>query len=182
MHGAIACVAKLYPEVVLVVGKDRRTLLKGWLDEKQLWDVWLVERDRLVETGVDEEAAHWLAARSVGYEGTAPPRRKVSAPAIPQEFGEGSIRGDFDWVYRNVSVESVTSVDAPSSGAWGLLQFARNDPRAFYTKWMDITSRNDDREQVLEGFREDSRRRTEEIAEMLHSYRAARDAADDSDE
>ena len=40
---------------------------------------------------------------------------------------------------------------------------------------MDIASRQDDREQLMEGFREDSKKRTDEIAEMLRSFRGARD-------
>jgi hypothetical protein len=40
---------------------------------------------------------------------------------------------------------------------------------------MDISSRQDDREQLMEGFREDTTRRTDEIAEMLRNIRGARD-------
>ena len=161
--------------------KDRRTLLKEWLDDVGGWDAFTAEREVWIRTGLDEETAHWKAAKQIGYPGHAPPpkasRRPVAAPGgVSEGFGGGGgIRGDFDWVYRHVSVETVTAMDAPSSGAWGLLQFARSDPRAFFTKWMDIASRQDDREQLMEGFREDSKKRTDEIAEMLRSFRGARD-------
>jgi hypothetical protein len=160
--------------------KDRRTLLKEWLDEVGGWDAWTTERDVHVRAGLDAEAAHWKAAKDVGYPGgvprtTAPPAASEAVPDVSESFGGGGIRGDFDWVYRHVSVETVGPRDAPSSGAWGLLKFARSDPRAFFTKWMDIASRQDDSEQMMEGFREDTTRRTDEIAEMLRSFRGARD-------
>lgn len=178
VYGSIAGLDELSSEVD-VMGKDRRTMLKDWLDETGKWDEWISSRDGMVELGVDPWAAHWRAAKVVGYEGTVP-KERVTRPAglpggVEGSFGSGGIRGDFDWVYRNVSVDGVTISDAPSSGAWGLLEFARNDPRAFYTKWMDICSRQDDRDRVMEGFREDATRRTSDIAEMLRGFREARD-------
>lgn len=160
--------------------KDRRTLLKEWLDKVGGWDAWTTERDVHVRAGLDAEAAHWKAAKDIGYPGgvpgtTGPPAASEAVPDVSESFGGGGIRGDFDWVYRHVSVHSARVSDAPSSGAWGLLQFARSDPKSFYVKWMDISSRQDDREQMMEGFREDTTRRTDEIAEMLRSFRGARD-------
>ena len=180
------------------MSKDRRTLLKEWLDEVGGWSAWTAERDIHVRSGLDAEAAHWKAAKDIGYPGgvprdTGPPAASETVPDVSEAFGGsgGGIRGDFDWVYRHVSVETVGPRDAPSSGAWGLLKFARSDPRAFFTKWMDIASRQDDREQLMEGFREDSKRRTDEIAEMLRNLREAsddgqgrdlEDAVDDGDD
>jgi len=167
------------------MGKDRRMLLKEWLDGVGGWDAWTVERDLHVRSGMDAEAAHWRAAKDVGYPGGVPRVTGVTgvsgpsggvSQSVEKEFsGGGGIRGDFDWVYRHVSVMSARVSDAPSSGAWGLLQFARSDPKSFYVKWMDISSRQDDREQMMEGFREDTTRRTDEIAEMLRNIRGARD-------
>jgi hypothetical protein len=178
VYVAVDGVIELHAEVV-VMGKDRRALLKDWLDETGKWDEWMLSRDGMVESGVDGWVAHWRAAKAVGYGGGVP-KERVSRPGavsvgVDRAFGSGGIRGDFDWVYRNVSVEGVTISDAPSSGAWGLLEFARSDPRSFYTKWMDICSRQDDRDRVMEGFREDASRRTEDIAEMLRSFREAQD-------
>jgi hypothetical protein len=39
---------------------------------------------------------------------------------------------DVNWVYHNVQRANVTIADAPSPGAWGLLQFARANPTEFY--------------------------------------------------
>ena len=170
------------------MSKDRRTLLKEWLDKVDGWSAWTTERDIHVRAGLDAEAAHWKAAKVIGYPGgvprdTGPPAASEAVPDVSEAFGGsgGGIRGDFDWVYRHVSVETVGPRDAPSSGAWGLLKFARSDPRAFFTKWMDIASRQDDREQLMEGFREDSKKRTDEIAEMLRSFRGARDDRQERD-
>lgn len=167
--------------------KDRRTLLKEWLDRVDGWDAWTEQRDVLLASGFEAEKAHWRAAKDIGYPGGVP--SVTEAPAAPGKVlaveksfgGGGGIRSDFDWVYRNVSVMSVTPDDAPSSGAWGLLQFARSDPRSFFTKWMDIASRQDDREQLMSDFREDATRRTDEIAEMLRSFRGAKDDEQGSD-
>jgi len=166
--------------------KDRRTLLKEWLDRVDGWDAWTEQRDVLLSSGFDTEKAHWRAAKDIGYPGGVPsvteaPAAPAKVLAVEKSFGGGGIRSDFDWVYRNVSVMSVTPDEAPSSGAWGLLQFARSDPRSFFTKWMDIASRQDDREQLMADFREDATRRTDEIAEMLRSFREAKDDEPGSD-
>ena len=57
--------------------------------------------------------------------------------------------------------------DAPSSGAWGLLQFSRMEPRAFYTEWLRMASRREDESAQERRFVDDASRKTEEIAEML---------------
>ena len=55
-----------------------------------------------------------------------------------------SLQSDFGWVYENQAVEDVRPENAPSSGAWGLLQFARMEPRAFYTEWLRMVARQED--------------------------------------
>jgi hypothetical protein len=60
------------------------------------------------------------------------------------EGRQSSVRSDFEWVYENQAVEDVQPENAPSSGAWGLLQFSRMEPRAFYTEWLRMVARQED--------------------------------------
>jgi len=83
------------------------------------------------------------------------------------EGRQSSVRSDFEWVYENQAVEDVQPENAPSSGAWGLLQFSRMEPRAFYTEWMRMASRREDECAEERRFVDDANRSTEEIAEML---------------
>ena len=83
------------------------------------------------------------------------------------EGRQSSVRSDFEWVYENQAVEDVQPENAPSSGAWGLLQFSRMEPRAFYTEWMRMASRREDESAEERRFVDDANRSTEEIAEML---------------
>ena len=83
------------------------------------------------------------------------------------EGRQSSIGTDFEWVYENQAVEDVRPEDAPSSGAWGLLQFSRMEPRAFYTEWLRMASRREDESAQERRFVDDASRKTEEIAEML---------------
>ncbi len=91
------------------------------------------------------------------------------------EGRQSSVRSDFEWVYENQAVEDVRPENAPSSGAWGLLQFSRMEPRAFYTEWLRMIGRQEDEFAEERRFVEDANRKTEEIAEMLRSFRAAKD-------
>jgi hypothetical protein len=125
--------------------------------------------------GMPKKKAWEDTAKEFGWGGGVSSRAAVETVTVKKEsFGgkESSIRGDFEWVYRHQSVDDVEPQDSPSSGAWGLLQFARSDPRSFYLKWMDIVSKGEDKDEIMEGFREDARRATTEIAEMLDEFRS----------
>ena len=70
-----------------------------------------------------------------------------STQQVTSEMFQGrtaSLQSDFGWVYENQAVEDVRPENAPSSGAWGLLQFARMEPRAFYTEWLRMVARQED--------------------------------------
>ena len=95
---------------------------------------------------------------------------------VTSEMFEGqtaSLQSDFEWVYENQAVEDVQPENAPSSGAWGLLQFSRMEPRAFYTEWMRMASRREDEFAEERRFVDDANRSTEEIAEMLRQLTTA---------
>ena len=94
----------------------------------------------------------------------------VNGQRVTSKMFEGrqsSVLSDFEWVYENQAVEDVQPENAPSSGAWGLLQFSRMEPRAFYTEWMRMASRREDEFAEERRFVDDANRSTEEIAEML---------------
>ncbi len=72
---------------------------------------------------------------------------RVNGHQVTSQMFEGrqsSVRSDFEWVYENQAVEDVQPENAPSSGAWGLLQFSRMEPRAFYTEWLRMVARQED--------------------------------------
>jgi hypothetical protein len=118
-----------------------------------------------------------VAGDSDSKNSSADPRKAPPKPKKPtKEQFEGksaSLRAEFQWVYENAALEDVKPGDAPSSGAWGLLEFARSDPRTFYAKWLEMASKSEDKDLIMEGFREDARRSTSEIAEMLESIQSA---------
>ena len=49
--------------------------------------------------------------------------------------GQSGCAGDIAWVYQNLSVKSATPHQAPSSGAWALLQWARRNTDKFFPLW-----------------------------------------------
>ena len=115
--------------------------------------------------------------RTVGESGFSSPYQVTS------EMFEGqtaSLQSDFEWVYENQAVENVRPENAPSSGAWGLLQFSRMEPRAFYTEWLRMIGRQEDEFAEQRRFVEDANRKTEEIAEMLRNYREAKTETTDN--
>jgi hypothetical protein len=84
-----------------------------------------------------------------------------------------NLRSDYQWVYENVAVGGVSASDAPSAGSWGLLQFARDDPRSFYTEWMRMVSRSEDVDKQMEAFKDDARSTVADIRAMLDEFRSA---------
>jgi len=150
------------------------------------WAEFMAYRRALEKHGREKRDAWIEAARAFGFEGAYyqeerkaskarenPVTLVTSAPADTFKGKEGSVRGDFGWVYDNLGVADITPEDAPSSGAWGLLEYARTEPREFYKSWMSMVSRQADTDERLEGFKEDATRSTDEIAEMLRTLDSA---------
>ena len=49
--------------------------------------------------------------------------------------GQSGCAGDIGWVYTNLAVKSAVPHQAPSAGAWGLLQWARRNSDKFFPLW-----------------------------------------------
>ena len=150
------------------------------------WPEFMAYRRALEKHGREKRDAWIEAARAFGFDGAYyqderkaakardnPVTLVTSAPADVFEGKESSVRGDFGWVYDNLGVVDTSPEDAPSSGAWGLLEYARTEPREFYKSWMSMVSRQADTDERLEGFKEDATRSTNEIAEMLRTLDTA---------
>ena len=147
------------------------------------WPEFSAYRRALEKHGRDKRESWLESARAFGFNGNyhseasrgkkAPVTLVTSAPADVFEGKESSVRGDFGWVYDNLGVVDIAPEDAPSSGAWGLLEYARAEPREFYKSWMSMVSRQADTDERLEGFKEDATRSTNEIAEMLRTLDSA---------
>ena len=144
------------------------------------WDEFVAYRQALEKHDREPRDAWIEAARAFGFEGhySLAARKKAkaqdnpvtlvqSAPAEAFDGKRGNVRGDFEWVYSNIGVVDITPESAPSSGAWGLLEFARSDPKEFYKSWMSMVSRSGDTDAQLEGFKSDAAKSVNEIAEML---------------
>jgi len=153
-----------------------------WLKDQGKWDEFKAMRQSMEEHGRTKKGAYEEAARAYGMDkflqlqGEASPM-KHKAPEMPSKDvfkGKTStLRGDFQWVYENLSVDDVSPEDAPSSGAWGLLRFARSDTKTFYQEWMRLVAKAEDTSALEREVTEDARRTTAEIAAKLKSIRAA---------
>ena len=53
--------------------------------------------------------------------------------------GQSGCAGDIGWVYQHLSVKSAAPDQAPSAGAWGLLQWARQHSDKFFPLWAKTT-------------------------------------------
>ena len=137
-------------------------------------------RKDLQAEGLSPSESWERAAAEFGFgEPRAVAESGFSSPyQVTSEMFEGqtaSLQSDFEWVYENQAVEDVRPENAPSSGAWGLLQFSRMEPRAFYTEWLRMIGRQEDEFAEQRRFVEDANRKTEEIAEMLRKFREAKE-------
>ena len=150
--------------------KRRRVELEGQgLRRDEAWD------QASTEFGIDTFRSDPSAVAEASKPASSPRATKAapdSGRVKPKVFDgkESTLRGDYQWVYDNFQVE-VKARDAPSSGAWGLLQFARSDPRSFYVEWMRMVGKTDDTDQQMRGWVQDASRTSAEIAEMLRTFR-----------
>ena len=172
-----------FREVVMPETQEQfRERIKG----EGRWPEFMAYRRALERHGREKMDAWIEAARAFGYDGSYhqdpgksarargnPVTLVASAPSDVFKGKDGSVRGDFGWVYDNLGVADITPEEAPSSGAWGLLEYARTEPREFYKSWMSMVSRQADTDERLEGFKEDAARSTDEIAEMLRTLESA---------
>jgi len=136
-------------------------------------------RRELVAEGLIPSEAYAVAASEFGAGNapslSAPPSRERERAESPRPTGEtfagksSSLREDYQWVYENIAVSNIEPEYAPSSGAWGLLEFAKHDPKAFYVEWMRMVGKQVDENAELKGFVQDAARSTAEIASMLRS-------------
>lgn len=163
--------------------------LADLLKKEGRWDEFRAFRQAAEDRGSSRKQSYTLAAKQFGYDlgassspaSTGPPSAAEGVPELPSRYakkeefgGEGSsLKQDYQWVYDNLAVEDVTPPEAPSSGAWGLLQFARTDPKSFYVEWMRMVSRQESSDEVMEGFTQDAARSTDEIASMVRLLREA---------
>ena len=140
-------------------------------------------RAELVADGLPKTEAYAVAVSEFGAGNApslpAPPPRERERAESPRPTGEvfagksSSLREDYQWVYENIAVSSVEPEAAPSSGAWGLLEIAKHDPKAFYVEWMRMVGKQVDENAELKGFVQDAARSTSEIASMLRSLGTA---------
>jgi len=144
-------------------------------------------REELVAEGLAKGAAYAKAASEFGAPEapgmSAPPARETRRVVLPSpkteplsdvfEGKKSTLRDDYQWVYEKIAVSNVEPAEAPSSGAWGLLQFAQNDPKSFYVEWMRMVGKQVDENAELRGFVQDAARSTSEIASMLRSLQVA---------
>ena len=145
---------------------------RGRLREEGKFKDFSRRRKELQAEGLEAAASGSQAATEFGFgsgQSTVQPSPLVTRQVTSKMFEgrQSSIGTDFEWVYENQAVEDVRPEDAPSSGAWGLLQFSRMEPRAFYTEWLRMASRREDESAQERRFVDDASRKTEEIAEML---------------
>jgi len=164
------------------------TELSDLLKASGRWDEFKAFRQAAESRGHSKKESYAMAAAQFGYDSGDPTPSTSNSPPVtgspelPNRYakkddfgGDGSsLKQDYQWVYDNLAVEDVSPTDSPSSGAWGLLQFARTDPKSFYVEWMRMVSRQESSDEVMEGFAEDATRSTDEIAKMV---RLLRDAA-----
>ena len=98
------------------------------------------------------------------------PETPGAEPSIDVFKGKSStLREDYQWVYDNIAAAACNAEDSPSCGAWGLLQFARSDPKSFYVEWMRMVGRQQDEDKVLKEYARDASRSAGEIAKMLNA-------------
>jgi hypothetical protein len=61
-----------------------------------------------------------------------PPSEQANEQANEQPVPDEKYSSDLEWVYHNIMNPDPSSDNAPSAGAWGLLQWARDNRKEYY--------------------------------------------------
>lgn len=78
------------------------------------------------------------------------------------------------WAYENIGTDSGAK-DAPSAGAWGLLQWAKRAPDKFYPEIIRLLGKKADLDLTSEGSREWTEEKVEHIDAFLQAIQDGRD-------
>ena len=90
--------------------------------------------------------------------------------SIPNSYdGQSGCAGDIAWTYQNLWVKSAEPNQAPSSGAWGLLQWARRYPDKFFPLWARMAPQQAD--PYPESWKEQDEHIHQNISAMLAAVR-----------
>lgn len=90
-----------------------------------------------------------------------------------QSQSKSTIFEDFEWVYTNLRLEDPPDPnDAPSSGAWGLLEWARSRKDQFYSEWVKMATKQLERHNEQE-VAADAAIAIDEMQQMLSNFNAA---------
>ncbi len=114
---------------------DLQAKLKG----EGKWGAYLARKAELLDSGMAE-----LAAYEQAYDEFVPPDTPARVGSV-QEKDSGFVplatfiipekrvkpKVDVQWVYDNMCISDIEPSDAPSPGAWGLLQACRNSGELF---------------------------------------------------
>ncbi|MBN93385.1 MAG: hypothetical protein CL928_04835 [Deltaproteobacteria bacterium] len=135
-------------------------------------------RAELEAEGHTKSEAYVIATSEFGSASPAaspaapPSAREAPGPELSQDVFKGktsTLREDYQWVYDNIANPECSATEAPSCGAWGLLQFSRSDPKSFYVEWMRMVGRTQDEDKVLKEYARDASKSAGEIAKMLNA-------------
>ena len=135
-------------------------------------------RAELESSGLSKSESYVIATSEFGSGSPAaspaapPSARETPGPELSQDVFRGktsTLREDYQWVYDNIAASACNAEDSPSCGAWGLLQFARSDPKSFYVEWMRMVGRSQDEDKVLPAYARAAARAAGELATMLNS-------------
>lgn len=94
-----------------------------------------------------------------------------SDDAPPPAGAPRTLLQDAEWVYQNMTRKGVKQADAPSCGAWWLLEQARADPKVLLQPLMLIAKRDQIDEEEL-AIKRDCRRTAAELKKTIDRLRA----------
>jgi hypothetical protein len=110
---------------------------QAWRDRLVLERNWEEFEDRMAyheARGLDKKQAYWLARMDLWEPEDARPSSKKDVFKGKKALHPENIR----WVAESIAIDDVHQADAPSSTAWGLLQWVIKSPANQATFWTQI--------------------------------------------
>ena len=98
---------------------------------------WKKKHEEQIERKVRKKLDKAEKERKATEEGVAAQKAAAELEALAERSSDSSFAADFEWAYENIGNSSVKASDAPSGGAWFMLEYGR-EARA---KFVDMALR-----------------------------------------
>jgi len=146
------------PEIPEVLSKKGKTK-----QERE----WKQKHGEQLEKKMERKMAKLEKEREAERESYAARKAEQELEALARRSEEATFAGDFEWAYRNIGNKGVKAKDAPSGGAWFMLEYGREARAKFMEMALRFFSKSGKEAETEKVIRDDGREKLAIVDKLL---------------